>query len=402
MERYIGLDVHAASCTLAVISRDRPEAEGLSGRDQRPGAGRSDPDDPGSASTWSSRKGTQSAWLYEILSPHVDEVVVAGVTKSRGQKSDRRDAYGLAEKLRTGTRSTSGSSRHPGSSRCFASSPGHTSGDQPRSRPSAGAPQECLPFAWDPDTGPDRSTARHIGTVARSSSRRAPESTATRLYEQLDFLVEQKEQAEAGSDPGVEKAPDRPDAGDGPGDRPDSSGAPLADRGYPTSLPHQAAVLELLRARESSCARAPTGCRRPMAAGSGPGSRRPGAVAAAQPRAEGHLQGRRDDGRHAGNKGSDLRRLRADARRRDQAESRQAHARAHHRSDGLADVEGRGGVHAGARPASQRVRPQARRRPLGSEAAEEGVVTRCRRAIGSEVSIHVRPGPGTSSRRPHG
>jgi hypothetical protein len=44
----------------------------------------------------------QSAWLYERLSPHVDEVVVAGVTESRGQKDDRRDAYGMAEKLRRG------------------------------------------------------------------------------------------------------------------------------------------------------------------------------------------------------------------------------------------------------------------------------------------------------------
>jgi len=29
--------------------------------------------------------------------------VVAGVTESRGQKNDRRDAYGLAEMLRTGS-----------------------------------------------------------------------------------------------------------------------------------------------------------------------------------------------------------------------------------------------------------------------------------------------------------
>ena len=44
--------------------------------------------------------GLQSAWLYETLSPHLDEVVVTGVTESRGPKSDRRDACGLAEKLR--------------------------------------------------------------------------------------------------------------------------------------------------------------------------------------------------------------------------------------------------------------------------------------------------------------
>jgi hypothetical protein len=48
-------------------------------------------------------KGTWSAWLYETLERHVDEIVVANVRESRGQKSDSRDAYGLAEKLRTGT-----------------------------------------------------------------------------------------------------------------------------------------------------------------------------------------------------------------------------------------------------------------------------------------------------------
>ena len=46
-------------------------------------------------------EGTQSAWLYEILSPHVDELVVTGITQSRGQKSDVLDAFMRAEELRT-------------------------------------------------------------------------------------------------------------------------------------------------------------------------------------------------------------------------------------------------------------------------------------------------------------
>jgi hypothetical protein len=37
-------------------------------------------------------EGIQSAWLYETLGPHLDEIAVAGITESRGQKSDRRDA----------------------------------------------------------------------------------------------------------------------------------------------------------------------------------------------------------------------------------------------------------------------------------------------------------------------
>lgn len=47
-------------------------------------------------------KGTQSAWLYETLARHVEEIVVTGVARSRGPKDDRRDAYALAEKLRIG------------------------------------------------------------------------------------------------------------------------------------------------------------------------------------------------------------------------------------------------------------------------------------------------------------
>jgi transposase len=47
-------------------------------------------------------EGTQSAWLYEVLSPHVQELVVVGITESRGPKSDARDAFGLAEALRLG------------------------------------------------------------------------------------------------------------------------------------------------------------------------------------------------------------------------------------------------------------------------------------------------------------
>jgi hypothetical protein len=37
-------------------------------------------------------QGIQSAWLYQTLGPHLDEIVIAGITESRSQKSDRRDA----------------------------------------------------------------------------------------------------------------------------------------------------------------------------------------------------------------------------------------------------------------------------------------------------------------------
>ena len=92
MRRYIGLDVHAASSTLAVVSetgrklKDYPlETNGRSLVE----AIRMIPGQKHLVF----EEGTQSAWLYETLSPHVDEAVVAGVSKSRGQKDDRRDAY---------------------------------------------------------------------------------------------------------------------------------------------------------------------------------------------------------------------------------------------------------------------------------------------------------------------
>ena len=50
--------------------------------------------------------GTLSGWLHEVLEPHVEELVVAGVRESRGPKSDKRDAFALAEQFRIGALET--------------------------------------------------------------------------------------------------------------------------------------------------------------------------------------------------------------------------------------------------------------------------------------------------------
>lgn len=102
MERYIGLDVHAASTTLAVLGpsgkRLRSQVVETNGRALRQAlqaiAGEKHV---------CLEEGEQSGWLYEILSPHAHRVVVARQTQSRGQKSDVRDAFALADQLRTGT-----------------------------------------------------------------------------------------------------------------------------------------------------------------------------------------------------------------------------------------------------------------------------------------------------------
>jgi transposase len=102
MERYIGLDVHATSCTLAVV--------GPSGRRLRSMVVETN----GAALVEALRlipgrrrlcfeEGTQSAWLHEILRPHVEELVVTQMrTRRRGTKNDKVDAFGLADALRLG------------------------------------------------------------------------------------------------------------------------------------------------------------------------------------------------------------------------------------------------------------------------------------------------------------
>jgi hypothetical protein len=95
------LDVHAASCTLAVIAESGKRRKDFPVETNGQALVEAIRTIPGRKHLVF-EEGLQSAWLYEILSPHVDETVVAGVTQSRGQKNDTRDAYGLAEKLRTG------------------------------------------------------------------------------------------------------------------------------------------------------------------------------------------------------------------------------------------------------------------------------------------------------------
>jgi transposase len=102
MDRYIGLDAHASSCTVAVV--------GPSGR--RLGSHVVETNAralievmgaiPGSRHVCL-EEGTLAEWLHEVLEPHVQELVVAGVQESRGPKSDKRDAFALAEQLRTGS-----------------------------------------------------------------------------------------------------------------------------------------------------------------------------------------------------------------------------------------------------------------------------------------------------------
>jgi transposase len=101
MERYIGLDAHASSCTLGVIGPGgkrlgsyvvETNAKALIGVLRAI---------PGRRHVCL-EEGTLASWLYEVLSPQVEELVVTAVSESRGPKSDKGDAFGLADALRIG------------------------------------------------------------------------------------------------------------------------------------------------------------------------------------------------------------------------------------------------------------------------------------------------------------
>ena len=101
MDRYIGLDAHSSSCTVAVI--------GPSGKRLQTQVLETNAKViinfiriiPGNRHLCF-EEGTHSNWLYEVLSPFVQEIVVVGVQKKRGPKSDKIDAFALAEMLRIG------------------------------------------------------------------------------------------------------------------------------------------------------------------------------------------------------------------------------------------------------------------------------------------------------------
>jgi transposase len=101
MDRYIGLDAHSASCTVAVVG---PSGRHLSSQVLETNGKtlvefvRTVP----GTKHLCFEEGNHAAWLHELLSPHVEEIVVAHVRESRGPKSDQRDAFGLAEMLRIG------------------------------------------------------------------------------------------------------------------------------------------------------------------------------------------------------------------------------------------------------------------------------------------------------------
>ena len=100
MDRYIGIDAHSASCTVAVIGptgkRISSQVIETNGKSLVTAVGVI----PGTRHVIF-EEGNLAAWMYELLDPLAHETVVVRVSKKRrGSKNDEIDAFGLAESLR--------------------------------------------------------------------------------------------------------------------------------------------------------------------------------------------------------------------------------------------------------------------------------------------------------------
>lgn len=101
MDRYVGMDVHAASCMVAVRDAKgkplRQEEVATNGRALLEYFGSL----PGTVHLCL-EESEYAPWLWEILSPQVAEMVVVRGERKPGSRSDVIDAQELAERLRTG------------------------------------------------------------------------------------------------------------------------------------------------------------------------------------------------------------------------------------------------------------------------------------------------------------
>jgi transposase len=101
MDRYIGIDSHADSCTLGVVGSSGKRLKSMVVETNGRALVEAIQSIPGRRHVCV-EEGTQSAWLYELLSPFAEEVVVTVPPESKESKDDERDAWKRAEELRVG------------------------------------------------------------------------------------------------------------------------------------------------------------------------------------------------------------------------------------------------------------------------------------------------------------
>jgi hypothetical protein len=162
MDRYVGLDGHAESCTFGVVGPSGKRLKSMVVETNGQILVDTVRSIPGRVHLCL-EEGELSAWLHELLMPHVEELVVAVPRSSKGKpKDDLRDAFARAEELRIGAIATrvykaqGGRPRrprhatHPAPRLCDAPPPGRrrrpprTEAPRPRQRPNDGRLHACL------------------------------------------------------------------------------------------------------------------------------------------------------------------------------------------------------------------------------------------------------------------
>ncbi len=99
-DRYLGLDGHSPSCTLGVVGPSGKRLKSLVVETKGAALVEAVRSIPGRRHLCL-EEGELSAWLCELLEPHVVELVVTVPQTSRAAKDDLRDAFARAEELRT-------------------------------------------------------------------------------------------------------------------------------------------------------------------------------------------------------------------------------------------------------------------------------------------------------------
>ena len=102
MDRYVGLDPHSTSCTLGVMGPSGKRLKSMVVETNGAALVAAVKSIPGRVHLCL-EEGSLSAWLYELLSPHVAEAVVVVAPENKGAKDDQRDAWARANELRTGS-----------------------------------------------------------------------------------------------------------------------------------------------------------------------------------------------------------------------------------------------------------------------------------------------------------
>jgi transposase len=101
MDRYIGIDVHTKTCTLAIMNAAGKRLKELVLETDATLLIETMRGVAGTVHVCI-EEGTLTNWLYELLEPHVDElVVIQPEKKPQGSKSDSIDAWALADQIRT-------------------------------------------------------------------------------------------------------------------------------------------------------------------------------------------------------------------------------------------------------------------------------------------------------------